>query len=35
MQSYHYYQNVILLPSSEKAETGSGGDHPVRNILTD
>ena len=35
MHCYHYFQNVLLLPPSEEADTGSGGDQPVRNILTE
>jgi len=35
MKINHYYQNVILSPPSEEAEAGSGGDQPVRNILTE
>jgi len=34
MHSY-LYQNIILLSPSEEAEIGSGGDQPVRNILTE
>jgi transposase InsO family protein len=30
-----YYQNVVPLPMSDEVETGSGGDQPVRNNLTD
>lgn len=31
----NHYQNSISLPLSDKAETGSGEDQPVRNSLTD
>jgi hypothetical protein len=33
MLSNYYYQNILLLHSSEEATAGSGGDRPVRNIL--
>lgn len=29
------HQNFVNLPLSSEAETGSGGDQPVRNNLTD
>jgi len=31
----NHYQNVVSLPLSDEAETGSGGDQPVRNNLTE
>jgi hypothetical protein len=33
MQSDYYFQKVLTLPKSAEAETGSGGDQPVRNKL--
>jgi hypothetical protein len=30
-----YYQNVVSLSLSGEADTGSGGDRPVRNTLTE
>jgi len=35
MISIEKYKNVVSLYLSEEADTGSGGDHPARNILTD
>jgi hypothetical protein len=35
MLSNHCYQNVVSLSLSDEAETGSGGDRPVRNSLTE
>jgi hypothetical protein len=29
----YYYQNVLFLPLSDEADTGSGGDQPARNSL--
>jgi hypothetical protein len=29
------YQNIVSLPLSDEKETGSGGDQPVRDNLTD
>jgi hypothetical protein len=34
MNSNHYFKNVVFLPLSDEAETGSGGDQPARNTLT-
>jgi hypothetical protein len=35
MASTHKYQKVVSLRLSDEADTGSGGDRPDRNSLTD
>jgi len=35
MLSVENYKKVLPLPLSEEADTGSGGDQPARNILTE